>query len=123
MPFVLPNFNLNVNVWHGPVPNVSLPPDVVVKGNLAWGKRVNIGFGEGGATISLLLPALTDVRTPACYVGSGFDLVEVPAGTGRYYVVQNVDDIGKGFSNEHRVVTLSQAPIAYSGHAWPVPVP
>ena len=56
----------------------------------------------------LLLPALTDVR----YTGVGgtsdsfYDIVEVPAGSARWYWVLSVDDAGKGFANEHRVAEL-----------------
>jgi hypothetical protein len=49
-----------------------------------------------------------------------FDLVEVPAGTGRFYRVQWVDDLGKGFDNEHRFALLLQT---NTFSPWPIPMP
>jgi hypothetical protein len=54
--------------------------------------------------MNLLVPALTDVRGPQDPVGP--DMVEVPAGSGRWYQVVFVDDIAKGFSNEHRTASI-----------------
>jgi len=54
--------------------------------------------------MNLLVPKLVDVRGPQDTVSA--DLVEVPAGSGRWYVVVAVDDIGKGFSNEHRTASI-----------------
>lgn len=54
----------------------------------------------------LLLQAYTDIRGENSVGGA--DTVEVPAGSGRYYTVTWVDDIGKGFSNEHRFACLVQ---------------
>jgi hypothetical protein len=67
--------------------------------------------------MSLLLPPLSDVRGPQD--SSGFtDVVEVPAGSGRYYGVAAVDDIGKGYSNEHRTASLYALP-----GTWLAPYP
>lgn len=74
---------------------------------LTFGHRVNVA-ASGGTTfqgipvhaMSLLLNPLADIRGPQDSVSS--DLVEVPAGSGRLYWVIGVDDIGKGFANEHR---------------------
>jgi len=124
MAFTLPTFNLSVNIWRsstyaGIIPPVAVP-DVTSLGNLATGPRQ---IGNAGWTVStLLLPALTDVR----YSESGnnlpgniidFDLVECPAGSGRCYQVDWVEDLGKGFSNEHRLAALFQIP------PWPQPIP
>jgi len=118
MSFSLPEFNLPVNVWTYPV----LPPaapTVMAMGNLAWGRRIMPATGGtelyGMVAITLLLPAGTDIRGQA---QSGHpDRAEVPAGSGRFYTVQYVDDVGKGFANEHRAALLT--PIA----AWPIPYP
>lgn len=122
MPFVLPTFNLTINIWHPPV-NVLNPPAVTCPGNLAWSKRTklilptNPGPGVWPLHVMhLLLPALTDVRDRFSNGGPS-DVVEVPAGTGRFYFVVGVDDIGKGFPNEHRCALI------YQGNAWPVPIP
>jgi hypothetical protein len=55
-------------------------------------------------TMDLLLPAGTDIRGTQDTVGC--DIVEVPAGTGRYYWSLTVDDIGKGWPNEHRIAKI-----------------
>lgn len=123
MSYTLPTFNLTCNLWSytsGP-PN---PPRVSPVCNLAWGRRVSTplsvedqGYIWQGMT--LLLPAHTDVRDGSDGA-SGGDRAEVPAGSGRYYQVCYVDDIGKGFSNEHRAAVL----IKWVGYAWwPVPYP
>jgi hypothetical protein len=76
------------------------------------------GTGLAGVPIvamSLLLPALTDVRATQG-VGGVPDTVEVPAGSGRWYGVAGVDDIGKGYANEHRTACI----LALLG-SWTVP--
>jgi len=133
MPFVIPTFNLAVSIWRtGWAANNYATPDVTTMGNLSPGKRTMVG--RQGTTINtppavvfmeLLLPKLTDIRQ-AITTNNTEDLVEVPAGSKRFYLVQYVDDIGKGFANEHRI-----AWIMFSGGvqtfadtgAIPVPVP
>jgi hypothetical protein len=66
--------------------------------------------------MNLLLPPAVDVRGPQDTVS--FDMVEVPAGSGRWYSVVGVDDIGKGFSNEHRTAAI----FALAG-SWVAPYP
>jgi len=66
--------------------------------------------------MSLLLPPLADVRGPQDSVSA--DMVEVPAGSGRWYFVVGVDDIGKGFANEHR-----SAAIFALASSWVAPYP
>lgn len=119
MPFVVPEMPLAVNIFTGPTH--AGPPRVSTHGNLAYGKRVNVmstggtgTFGVPAQLMSLLLPALTDVRGPLA--SSGADAVECPAGSGRVYLVTFVDDIGKGFINEHRIAQLEQT-------AQPTPLP
>lgn len=118
MAFTVPTFNLPVGIWRLGTPTSS-PPDVSTLGNLAWGRRVSSEQGNpgGGATLlmTLLLPVGTDVRS--FVVVGGPDIVEVPLGSGRYYNCRAVDDIGKGFPNEHRAAVLE----AFS--PWPAPVP
>jgi len=113
MAFTIPQFPLTVNIWHdGPVFFPVGPPDLIVMGNLAWGRRVAVpstgGTGSLGVplfTMTLLVPKLTDIRGRLSTV-AGADVVEVPAGSGRYYEVIYVDDLGKGFANEHRGALL-----------------
>lgn len=124
MAFPLPTFNLTCNIqsYPGGVTRVTSPC------NLAFGRRVNVastgGTGSTGIMVvcmTLLLPALTDCRTPTPgalpdSTPTVVDQVEVPAGSGRKYWVVFCDDIGKGFANEHRVAILQQLSI-------PVPMP
>lgn len=112
MAFRLPSFNIVCNITPPDVPGVpgvptGAPRVPLQMCQLCYGRRVNVsstgGTGSPGVltiAMSLLLPALTDLRGPQDSVS--FDMVEVPAGSGRWYQVIGVDDIGKGFSNEHR---------------------
>lgn len=123
MAYIVPEMPSPTNIWHYPqtVPPTG-DPNVQTYGNLAWGKRT-ANPSTGGTTLlgvplmtmTLLIPAHTDIRwDPA--TGAG-DVVEVPAGTGRYYTVVFVDDLGKDFANEHRgAILLPQSP-------RPVPLP
>lgn len=112
MPFRLPTFNLDCNLSAPDVPNVPGIPSAPFRVNalecqLTYGRRTNAMSTGGTATpgvplqtMNLLLPALSDVRGPQDTIS--FDMAEVPAGSGRWYAVFFVDDIAKGFSNEHR---------------------
>jgi hypothetical protein len=108
---------LPVKVWTFP----NVPPNpftFATIGNLSPGKRTyaarDIGNLQPGLVMELLLPALTDVRGA---ITGNQDIVEVPAGSGRFYSVAFVDDVGKGFGNEYRFALIQQlAP-------WPVPTP
>lgn len=103
---------LTINCWHGAVTIPPLiPPSLTFTGNLAWNKRVAVpstgGTGSLGIplfTMTLLVLAGTDIRGRDS--SSGPDIVEVPAASGRYYEVVYVDDLGKGFANEHRGALL-----------------
>lgn len=121
MPYTEPTYNIDVSFWRfGSGPPAA--PDGTAKGNLAWGRRAAAPASGGTGSIGvvfvspvLLLPAGTDVRDASC--GLGPDRVEAPAGTGRFYDAVYVDDIGKGFANEHRAVVLVKAA------TWPAPIP
>jgi len=111
----VPSFNIVYNVWQGyfglippgiPATFLNLPcqlcmGELVVNGGLA----LTTGM-------FLKLPARTDIHWAR---GGGQDVVEVPAGTGRFYKVTYADDVGRGFLNEYRV--------AYISMAVPPPVP
>lgn len=120
MAFSLPNFNLVINIWR--FANYPLnPPDVITMGNLTPGRRVLTDIAENRVNFNhsmymqLLLPALTDIRSP--FLAASPDVLEVPAGSGRIYQPMFVDDVAKGFANEHRFAMIWQA------FAWPVPMP
>lgn len=123
MAFRLPNFNLTVGVWRAWQSPATDPPALLTSGNLALGRRVSNALTGGqyydysaGLAMELLLPKGTDVRSyEKTFVGN--DYVEVPFGSGRYYQVTWVDDVGKGFANEYRLALLT------AWNAWPVPIP
>ena len=86
--------------------------------NLQAARRAQV-MSTGGTTTSgvfedamyLLLRARTDVRGPVQYANLLLpgDVVEVPSGTGRFYWVTYVDDVGRGYANEFRFATLQMA--------------
>jgi hypothetical protein len=101
------------------------PPRVATQNcALVYGQRVNVastgGTGIPGVpllTMCVLFPALTDVRGPQDV--SGFpDVIELPAASGRYYWMTFVDDIGKGWPNEHRTASVLAV-----GQTWTPPYP
>lgn len=116
MAYRVPGFNLLCNLYAPDVPGVPGVPTSAprIAGQpcaLVYGRRVNTASSGGTSspgipvqTIDLLLPFRTDVRGPQDTIS--FDMAEVPAGTGRWYAVTFVDDIGRGYPNEHRTATL-----------------
>jgi hypothetical protein len=69
--------------------------------------------------MTLLCPALTDLRWQPFY--NQYDVVEVPLGSNRWYFVMDVDDIAKGFTNEHRFAVIQKLNIA--PFEWDDPIP
>jgi hypothetical protein len=134
MPYVLPSFPLSINIWHeySTGSNNYEAPDVVTVCNLSPGKRVMVNgtISHTGLIFTypmeILLPKLTDIRPFNNGIAS--DVCEVPAGSGRTYLVQYVDDIGKGFANEHRFalcyMTFDGLNFADVGDVpYPIPLP
>ena len=133
MAFEIPTFNILCNIFPctglgylvdmvGGTPRLANQPC-----NLAHGRRVAV-TSTGGTTLpgipqmtmGLLLPALTDIRGPqdnisAAQPETGIvgDYVECPSGTGRWYGVAAVDDVGKGFANEYRYAALLALPLTW----------
>jgi hypothetical protein len=127
MAFVVPQFPIMCNVFTADL--VSLPPRLTCPCNLAWGRRVAHPSIETdqistastfSPNMTLLVPALTDLRDSIN--AGGQDGVEVPAGSGRFYFVVYVDDIGKGFANEHRAAIIVKRG-APGTNVWPTPIP
>lgn len=129
MAFVVPNFNLSCNLWSavagvpvGPSP-AGAPREEDLECALVYGHRIN-GASTGGTgsvgipmqAMHLLLPPGADVRGLECV--SGQDTAEVPSDSGRWYLVFWVDDVGKGWGNEHRTALL----LAVEG-SWSPPYP
>jgi len=123
MSFVQPNFNLAVNIWRAGSDPLTDPPDVTAVGNLSPGRIVSDTTPTDAFGVAIFghmwlrLPANTDIQD--LKNGIAGDHVECPAGTGRYYDVQRVDDIGGGFPNEHRFALLSNPGFS----TWPTPFP
>lgn len=127
MAFRVPTFNLVVNVWSAPA-LVSAAPTRVLMGNLTNGRRLTFG-GEELASANycvlamfLLLPKLSRIR--GSYITDYGDAVEVPAGSGRFYIVAGVDDVAKGFPNEYRIASLYQGvsyALSSTGNPWAIP--
>jgi hypothetical protein len=144
--FRLPTFNLSVNGWRWGSA-VTNPADYTIVGNLVGAHHGLLRLGPVPAgtvpameavlktflqTPTLLLPKLADVRPPIITGGQWGDCVEVPAGSLRYYAVLQVDDIGKGFANEHRFAILvpltGRINVVFGASwgqppDWPQPVP
>lgn len=129
MAFAVPTFPLYANIWHdagGSTYTDYTLPDVITPCNLAPGHRTVSQF-IGGAlafTVVALFPALTDVRND--WNGNAQDLVELPAGSNRFYYVHGVEDFGKGFANEHRfagIVLLKSGATFLVQGAIPLAVP
>lgn len=131
MAFTIPTFNLMCNVFTV-VAGVPTLRDTIPC-NMASGRRVSQLFGAAeedgelyGVVPLLLVPMGSDVRDTSC--GAEADLIEAPAGTGRWYMVTCVDDMAKGFSNEYRIVSVGKI-WGFSGSGipslppWPTPIP
>lgn len=135
MAFAPPDFNLLCGIFAGPYDTRvlrlgSVPCNLAMGRRGVWGYHDPTNMGYGAATAQLLLPALTDIRdilaqgTP----GSVADIVEVPEASGRWYTVDSVDDVGKGFGNEYRFAWLAKLSSNSgrpntTGLYWPIPMP
>jgi len=147
MAFVLPTFNLSVN-WFaqnnwagswakgtGPVP----PPDNTWSAQLRPpGKYLSpVSFLDVPSLEELVLPKGTNVLLPSAVTSEWqywCDMMEIPAGTGRYYFVVDVFDTAKGFGNEYRTAVVAATTIFESPYfnflpnwpyapGWPQPYP
>jgi hypothetical protein len=144
--YTLPTFNLNVNIWQWGS-DVANPADATCVGCLVGGHHGVVSLGPinpgnlaqvqfslktSGQMMCLLVPKGTDLRPPPVTLSQWGSCVEVPAGTLRYYAVIQVDDIGRGFANEHRFALLVPLTGAVQGifstswnqpADWPTPIP
>src|SRR6476620_11318073 len=113
MPFTLPQFPLDCDIYSGPWIGKTFRQ--TVSANLIFGRRMylwptTLEVDERDVFVAemfVLFPALTDVRTGAQGI-LAHDYLELPADSGRWYMVQFVDDVAKGFDNEHRQAAVSQ---------------
>jgi hypothetical protein len=136
MGFAVPTMPVPVDLWRFGTP-VGNPADLSFSANLSFRKdgRPFVAIQGGGSVsyltaVELLCPKLTDIRGHTAAPFNG-DRVEVPAGSGRFYAVIFVEDVGKTFANEYRLAILAQLTslvIGYTGQPWgpllwPVPTP
>ena len=131
MAYTVPTFNLTCNLFrYTGAAYVNL---FNFPGNLQMGRRVPYiltGMTDGDnlpLSPYLLCPIATDVRDLSTGQAKN-DVVEVPAGSGRWYGVLGVDDVAKGFPNEFRICVLDKigwyAPwVAHGFTPWPSPIP
>lgn len=136
MPYRVPTFNILCNIYTmvSYSANDAVQRLVFQPCSLSPGRRTmeTTGFTSPIGTypsfklsMELLMPALTDIRSSVC---GGFpDVVEVPAGSGRYYTVSWVDDVGKGYANEYRLILMSAVDSRNEYFTdfpdWPTPIP
>lgn len=123
MAFVLPTFPITCEIFDSGLPPPAGPARISGQPCQLRAPQANmtIIIPAAGATSSvvLLLPPGTDIRDPWNAPINSNDYVEAPSGSGRFYRVMFMDDIAKGFSNEHRFAVL----IKVSGLPWPTPSP
>lgn len=118
--YSLPNFNLVAKVWRFGLP-LSGPPSVTTVCALTPGQLTATALAKYSAGVGVFggmwgtFPAATNIQDAKN--GIGPDSVEIPAGSGRTYQAIWVDDIGGGYSNEHRFAEL--VPFG----TWPTPFP
>jgi hypothetical protein len=118
MAFRLPTFNLACAVYDfgtapaGPPRIASVPCQLRAPLHVSTNPSAVFGSGSGWV---LAVPKLTDLRD--FFNAAGNDTVECPVGSGRFYNLDIVDDVAKGFSNEYRIALL------YKTLTWPTPVP
>lgn len=122
MAFVLPTFNLECDVYtHVPfaVPTIVRfttecqlrPPSMNQASIVATSSTNHCGM-------VLLVPKDTDLRDDFSAPGNSPDAIQCPPGSGRWYQCAYVDDVAKGFANEHRFAILLKGLVN-----WPVPMP
>ena len=131
MSYKVPNFNLTASIWRvNGTGGAYAAPDVTTLANLSPGRRIMIASPQTTAAQKeaivdeALLPALTDVR--ATWNALGPDLMEIPAGSKRFYEVVGVHDVGKGFPNEYRLALIVfnvNGNLSLGGGPFPVPTP
>ena len=124
MAFRLPTFNMVAAIYNHYGPPF-LPRPVPRVTALCQLRLMRTAFASNQAAAIttgplLLVPKLTDIR-PSSGFGASIanpDIVEVPQNSGRFYTTVQVEDVSKGFTNEHRAAQLSQLPLAV-----PFPIP
>lgn len=132
MAFSVPTFPIDCDVYSGPWLTKAFRFNTVC--NLALGRRVQQQFQDfdvpevqaSSLQMALLVPLLTDFHDKAMNLEN--DVIECPAGSGRWYGLEAFDDVAKGFDNEYRIAIITKISAAvdstrYAGLYWPTPVP
>ncbi len=111
----LPNFNLTYYAWKTGN-KIELPPDSTGKCQLRFGWQGSVvgatctvnritftPTGMIGIPTVLLFPRGSDLRDSFSSAGGPWDgdIVEVPTGSGRYYILWHLEYMYPGFPNEH----------------------
>lgn len=121
--FKIPTFNLICDVYTNPFFPGPPPPAKRLSLSCAWKNLMGghpLGGHVGGAVLDpsagfLFMPKLSDLRDGNTTTGA--DSIELPAGSGRWYTCDVVDDANKGFPNEFRWAKLSKF------GTWTTPIP
>lgn len=114
MAYLVPTFNITVNVWRAATPTTD-PPDLSPLANFAQGRRVFGGNYESPtspravyATSYLLLPIGTVLVGDTDTTDDSGDTIEVAAGDGIYYHCLHQERVALGFANEHVVAIVAK---------------
>lgn len=134
MAFTIPSMPIECRIWTAYDAAVSAyaGPFTKVACNLSPGRRVMgqttfvpAAPGLYAFDMELLLPALTDIRASYLPGPMPADLVECPKQSQRFYLVWYVDDIAKGFANEHRfaIIKMVRDDVVFTDVTFPFTVP
>jgi len=122
MAFVLPAFNLTADIYTntgtGPAATPRFTTDCQLRAPEMRNAAQSVASAFATSGMVLLVPAGTDLRDASSAPGILDDFCEVPPGSGRMYEIIRVDDVAKGFANEHRFAIIRKY-----GTNWPVPMP
>jgi len=121
--FVLPTFNMTCDIYTFPynfagAPRIANQP-CQLRAPAAQAAQFGSGLLAWVNCMMLLLPPATDIRDSYCTPINSSDAVVIPIGTNCRYLVMWVNDIGKGFPNEHRFAMIAKT----NSGPWPVPIP
>jgi hypothetical protein len=117
IPVMVLQCNIGFNLSSGATPRLSDVACNLMRGRSIPVVRSGTTLLSSNESMHIALPKLTDVRGPQD-MGGDPDQIECPAGTGRFYNVWFVDDVGKGFPNEYRIAGV----VATIG-SWTPPYP
>lgn len=116
----VPVFPLLMNIWHGVggiTPQVGPPTIPNVPCQHVLGELDFAGVVIGGALLNSWIKTAKNVDVHWARGMGGADVIECPAGSGLWYVVNYVANMARGFSNEHRVIVVTPGP------TYPIPIP